>query len=58
MFNKQLLSGTRIIRHWAGRNSRGVTQYDGTALVNIVSDFDESVNEKEANLFIERCLAQ
>lgn len=58
MFNKQLLSRTRIIRHWAGRNSRGVTQYDGTALENIVSDFDESVNEKEANLFIERCLAQ
>jgi len=58
MFNNQLLSGTRIIKHWAGRNSRGVTQYDGTALENIVSDFDGSVDEKEANLFIERCLAQ
>ena len=32
MFNRQLLSGTRIIKHWAGRNSRGVTQYDGSAL--------------------------
>jgi hypothetical protein len=58
MFNNQLLSGTRIIRHWAGRNSRGVTQYDGTALENIVSDFDGSVDEKEAKLFIEKCLAQ
>ena len=58
VFNNQLLSGTRIIKHWAGRNSRGVTQYDGTALENIVSDFDGSVDEKEANLFIERCLAQ
>lgn len=31
MYHQQLLAGTRIIKHWAGRNSRGVTQYDGKA---------------------------
>lgn len=40
MFNRQLLSGTRIIKQWAGRNSRGVTQYEGKALEAIIKDFD------------------
>ena len=40
LFNRQLLSGTKIIKHWAGRNSRGVTQYEGKALEAIVKDFD------------------
>ena len=44
MFNRQLLSGTRIIRHWAGRNSRGVTQYEGRALEAIVKDFDFGID--------------
>lgn len=44
MFNRQLLSGTRIIKHWAGRNSRGVTQYDGRVLEAIVEDFDFEID--------------
>ena len=44
MFNRQLLSGTRIIKHWAGRNSRGVTQYEGRALEAIVEDFDFEID--------------
>lgn len=44
MFNRQLLSGTRMIRHWAGRNSRGVTQYEGRALEAIVEDFDVEID--------------
>ena len=44
MFNRQLLSGTRIIKHWAGRNSRGVTQYEGRALEAIVEDFDFGID--------------
>ena len=44
MFNRQLLSGTRIIKHWAGRNSRGVTQYEGRVLEAIVEDFDFGID--------------
>lgn len=44
MFNRQLLSGTRIIKHWAGRNSRGVTQYEGRALENVVKIFDFGID--------------
>lgn len=52
MFNRQLLSGTRIIKHWEGRNSRGVTQYDGRALEAIVEDFDFEIDYDAAQNII------
>lgn len=56
MFNRQLLSGTRIIKHWAGRNSRGVTQYEGKALEAIVKDFDCCIDDTASQNFIINCL--
>ena len=56
MFNRQLLSGTRIIRHWAGRNSRGVTQYDGRALEEIVENFDFYIDREASQKFLSECL--
>lgn len=56
MFNRQLLSCTRIIKHWAGRNSRGVTQYEGRALEAIVEDFDFEIDYKDSQDFITDCL--
>ena len=56
MFNRQLLSGTRIIKHWAGRNSRGVTQYDGRALEAIIKNFDFEINYVKSQDFITDCL--
>ena len=52
MFNRQLLSGTRIIKHWAGRNSRGVTQYDGKALEAIVKEFDFEIDSEASQNMI------
>lgn len=56
MFNRQLLSGTRIIKHWAGRNSRGVTQYEGRVLEAIVEDFDFEIDYAKSQDFITNCL--
>ncbi|MBQ8345017.1 MAG: hypothetical protein IJY42_01990, partial [Clostridia bacterium] len=56
MYNRQLLSGTRIIKHWAGRNSRGVTQYEGTALENIIEQFDHEIDYDDAQNFLTACL--
>ena len=56
MFNRQLLSCTRIIRHWAGRNSHGVTQYEGRALEAIVENFDFEIDYKDSQKFITDCL--
>ncbi len=56
MYNQQLLSGTRIIKHWAGRNSSGVTQYDGRSLEEIVFNFDKSIDVVAAQDFVTKCL--
>ena len=56
MFNRQLLSGTRIMKHWAGRNSRGVTQYDGNALESVIENFDFSIDPDAAQNFLSACL--
>ncbi len=57
VFNRQLLSGTRIIRHWAGRNSRGVTQYDGKVLEAIIEKYDRAIDDADAQAFISKCLS-
>lgn len=58
MYNCQILNGTRIIKHWAGRNSRGVTQYDGSALENVVSCFNNDIDCLAASNFIECCISE
>ena len=56
MYNRQILDGTRIIKHWAGRNSRGVTQYDGSALESTIFEFDCTINANAAERFIKTCI--
>ncbi len=36
IFQTDLLQGTIILHHWAGRNSRGVTQFDGSVIKDII----------------------
>ncbi|MEA4813762.1 MAG: hypothetical protein VB112_02485 [Oscillospiraceae bacterium] len=55
-FSRQILSGTRVISHWSGRNSRGVTQYDGRVLEQAVSDFSNDIDVSEAKLFLDKCI--
>lgn len=57
MYNRQLLSATRIISHWAGRNSRGVTQYLGAALEELVSNYDRTIDVEQAYHFLDDCLS-
>ena len=57
MYNRQILDGTRVIRHWAGRNSRGVTQYDGVALEDVVFNFENTIDFFAARDFINNFLA-
>lgn len=56
MYHKQLLSGTRIMDHWSGRNSRGVTQYDGKSLEQIVEQFDAKIDVDDAESFLEKLM--
>lgn len=56
IYNRQLLSGTRMMKHWAGRNSRGVTQYEGKSLEELVFDFDPTIDSNAALDFLKRLL--
>jgi len=55
-FNTQILEGTRILHHWAGRNSRGVTQYTGDCLKQVVNDFENSIDIAKSRNFLRALL--
>ncbi len=56
MYNRQLMEGTTVIDHWAGRNSRGAAQYEGKALESIVNDFEKEIDETKASQFLEELI--
>ena len=54
VFDNRLVDATNIIHHWAGRNSRGVAQFLGHALTQILNDENGIVIDKnKAITFIE-----
>lgn len=53
VFDNRLIDATKIIHHWAGRNSRGVAQFIGHALTQILNDKNGTIiNRETANDFI------
>lgn len=53
-FDNRLVDATNIIHHWAGRNSRGVAQFIGHALTQILNDKNGTVISKtKAGMFVE-----
>ncbi len=52
-FDRRLVEATNVIHHWAGRNSRGVAQYIGHALTQILNDNnDTDIDEYVAREFV------
>ena len=52
-FDDRLIDATNLIHHWAGRNSRGVAQFNGKALVKILEQANGShINRDEAEHFL------
>jgi len=52
-FDDRLLNATYVNHHWAGRNSRGVAQFIGHALAQILNDEDGTViDKKKADNFL------
>lgn len=55
--DKRLLSATNVQHHWAGRNSRGVTQFNGYALKEILNSPDRSlIDNNIATKFIDELI--
>ncbi|MCI5583499.1 MAG: hypothetical protein MR357_07280 [Anaeroplasma sp.] len=52
-FDSRLVEATNVIHHWAGRNSRGVAQFIGHALTQILNDKNgTTIDSKKAYDFV------
>lgn len=56
MYNKHLIDSTVIIHHWAGRNSRGVTQFYGNGLNDIIQSYEDTIDIEHAQKWIKRLI--
>jgi len=57
MFQEKLLRSTRLLKHWAGRNSRGVTQFEGKTIGNLILNAEFSINKEESIEFLKKVIA-
>jgi hypothetical protein len=57
MFQERLLRATILLRHWSGRNSRGVTQFEGKAINHLIANPEVAINVVEAGRFLHRVIA-
>ncbi len=59
VFDPRLLKNTNITQHWAGRNTRGVAQFIGSGLVDILEQQDMAgIDELAANEFLNALIAR
>lgn len=56
MFQKDLLSTTILLKHWAGRNSRGVSQFEGSTIHSLILNPNSNIDLKEARRFLQEVL--
>lgn len=52
MFQEQLLRSTILLKHWSGRNSRGVTQFEGKALNQLIIKPDNEIDLAASRVFL------
>jgi hypothetical protein len=57
MFQKKLLASTIVLRHWSGRNSRGVTQFEGKAINDLIISPKSGIDEVRAKEFLMQIIA-
>jgi hypothetical protein len=52
MFQEKLLNSTILLRHWAGRNSRGVTQFEGKTISGLILSPDQTIDKQKSMSFL------
>lgn len=57
MFQSKLLSGTILLKHWAGRNSRGVSQFEGKTIGRLILNPETDINIQKARNFLESIIS-
>ena len=53
MFQERLLKSTILLRHWAGRNSRGVSQFEGKTIGHLIEIPEIDIDVRGAQAFLE-----
>ncbi len=56
MFQVDLMNSTIILKHWAGRNSRGVTQFQGSTLNKLILYPDNHIDRKASEGFLQNLI--
>ena len=54
MFQTELLDSTILLKHWAGRNSRGVTQFEGSTIRNLILKPELCIDKAAACSFLHK----
>lgn len=57
MFQERLLDTTILLKHWAGRNSRGVSQFEGKAIRQLILSPQSVISEEKSVRFLQGLLA-
>lgn len=57
MFQKDILNATILLRHWAGRNSRGVSQFEGKVINDLILSPTLDIDEEAAKNFLCQVMA-
>ena len=53
VFQEDLLSNTSVVKHWAGRNSRGVAQFIGKGINKLLKKQNLDINLYKAKEYLE-----
>lgn len=53
MFQKDLLHTTHILKHWAGRNSRGVAQFNGQTINTLIKNPNNNIDITSSQNFLQ-----
>jgi hypothetical protein len=54
VFQKDLIRSTILLKHWAGRNSRGVTQFEGNTIQYLLEHPNNDIEPAESKEFLGR----
>jgi len=57
MFQTDLLRATILLKHWSGRNSRGVSQFEGKTIEALIKSPKIDIVVEEATNFLRRLIA-
>lgn len=56
VFDRSLIESTVVIKHWAGRNSKGVAQFLGENINKIIKEHSISIDIEKAQHFLQKLL--